>query len=88
MSDKHLITVSDGDPLIGIPGREKGQTVTHYFTDEAAADEAMAQDSEARIERALSAIGTWSHLDWEAGLEHLDRIRRESTPTPAITLDR
>jgi hypothetical protein len=87
MSDKRSITAADNDPLIGILAEENGHTVTRYYTDEAAADAAMAREGEARIARALAAIGAWRHLDWDEGLKRLDRIRHESEPTPLLTLD-
>ena len=57
---------------------EDGQPVTHYFTDADAADAAVAKW---RLQRALSAIGAWSDLDWDEMETDLDRIRHESKPT-------
>ncbi len=34
------------------------------------------------IQRALGAIGAWSHLNWDELELGLDRIRHQSTPTP------
>jgi len=34
------------------------------------------------IQRALGAIGAWSHLNWDELERGLDRIRHQSTPTP------
>jgi hypothetical protein len=77
------LLVQDNQPLIGIPFEEKGQEVVRYFTDEKAADAAVAHRS---TQAALSVIGAWSDLDWEEMVEGLDRIRHESRPTPPIEL--
>jgi len=50
------------------------------------ADQALSQDSE-NIQRALSAIGAWSDLDFDEMLDALDRIRHRSKPTPPIDRD-
>lgn len=73
--------VRDGQPLIGIVLPEDGQEVTHFFTDEAAADAAVSRH---RLQAALNVIGAWSDLDWDEAIATLDRIRHESTPTPPI----
>ena len=70
-------------PLIDLVQEENGRAVVRYFTDEAAADAAMADHA---LTRALAAIGTWSDLDWEETAAALDRIRHESPPTPPIEL--
>ena len=33
---------------------------------------------------ALGAIGRWSGLDWDETIENLERIRRESKPSPPL----
>ncbi len=76
--------VVEGEPLIGVPLNENGRQIVRYFTDEAAADEALAGR---RRQRALDLAGVWSDLDWEAAADELDRIRHESRPTPPIDLD-
>jgi hypothetical protein len=78
------LTARRGQPLIGIVTTEEGQPVTRYFTD---ADDADAEVAERRLQRALSAIGAWSDLDWDEMESELDRIRHESEPTPPIDLD-
>jgi len=70
-------------PLVGVFLEEDGQQVVHYFADEAAADAAAADHA---LTRALTAIGSWSDLDWDETAEALDRIRHERTPTPPIEL--
>jgi hypothetical protein len=81
---RRSLIVPDDRPLIGIPSQENGQPVTRYFADEEEADRALGRDS---VRAALSAIGAWSHLDWDEAERALDRIRHESTPTPPIDLD-
>ena len=72
----------DDQPLIGVMVRKNGKNVVRYFTDEAEADQALAQDS---IQAALRLAGAWSDLDWDEAVTELDRIRHESKPTPPIT---
>jgi hypothetical protein len=78
------LEVRADQPLIGIPLPTDGEEVTHYFTDDDAADAAV---SDSAIEDALSVIGAWSDIPWEEMAEALDRIRHESKPTPPIDLD-
>jgi hypothetical protein len=63
---------------------DHGQEVTHFFTDDDAAD---AATSEADIQAALATIGAFSDLDFDEMLDDLDRIRHQSPPTPPIDLD-
>ncbi len=72
-----------GQPLIGIPFSENGHEVIRYFTDEAAADAAISEQS---IQLAVRLAGSWSDLNWDEMEAALDRIRHESPPTPPITL--
>jgi hypothetical protein len=74
--------VRNDQPLIGVIVRENNHEVTRYFTDEQAADAAVAP---AATQEALGAIGAWSDLDWDEMEQALDRIRHESNPTPPIT---
>ena len=67
--------------LIGIPMLVDGREVTHYFTEDAVADEATPDTV---TEEALSVIGAWSDLDWDEMEEALHRIRHGSKPTPPI----
>lgn len=76
------LTAPEDAPLIAIPFEEDGRVVIHYFTSEAAADAATEQPEGGHRARALA--GAWSDLDWDEALEELDRIDRESTPTPII----
>ena len=73
-----------GQPLIGVPTHRGAEEVVRYFTSVEEADQALADDT-AGVQRALSLIGAWEHLDAEDGpdmLDELDRIRHESNPTP------
>jgi hypothetical protein len=78
------LTARRGQPLIGIVATENGHPVTRYFTEEDAADNAVA---ERRLRRALGAIGALSDLDWDEMETDLDCIRHASQPTPPIDLD-
>ena len=49
-------------------------------------DQVRSRD-QTNVQRALSAIGAWSHLDFDEMLDELDRIRHESKPTPPIDLE-
>ena len=77
------IAVAAECPLIGVLSEEDGQPVVRYFTDE---EEADAATPPASLQRALSLLGAWSDLDWEAAIEELDRIRHGNRPTPPIDL--
>ena len=77
------LVANHDQPLIGVVAQENGRPVVHYFTD----DEAVEADSvPGSIERALSLLGAWSDLDWEAAETELDRIRHANPPTPPISL--
>jgi hypothetical protein len=67
--------------LIGVIVTENDRETIAYFADEATADAMLPART---MQRALDAIGAWSHLDWDDVDEALDRIRHESTPTPPI----
>lgn len=66
-------------PLIGIVLIEDGEEVVRYFADEAEADAAVAAE---RIPDDRVMAGAWRDFDWDETVEELDRIRRESRPTP------
>ena len=75
--------VTDGQPLIAVPLEENGQQIVRYFTDEAAADTALA----ARTRRDVRHLaGVWQDLDWATFAVELDRLRHERAPTPPINL--
>jgi hypothetical protein len=49
----------------------------------------LASSDRSGIQRALSAIGAWEHVDAEDGpdmLDELDRLRHETKPTPPFDL--
>ena len=75
-----FLVVEDGQALIAVPTVENGRNVTYYFAHDETADEVLPPATQA----ALSAIGAWSHLDWDEVYESLDRIRHESDPTPPL----
>jgi hypothetical protein len=81
-------TADWNEPLIAVPVMEGSTEVVRYFTSEADFDRATGQDP-GGVERALSLIGAWQHLDDEDGpdmLDELDRMRHESKPTPSLEL--
>jgi hypothetical protein len=80
------LTTRGSQPLIGILTREGKDDVVRYFTSEEEADRAFSGDQE-HIQRALSAIGAWSDLDFDEMLDALDRIRHQSTPTPPLDVE-
>ena len=80
------LTTHGKQPLIGIPVGEGTDDLVRYFASEEAADQALSRD-QSSIQRALSAIGAWSDLDFDDMLDALDRIRHESRPTPPINAD-
>jgi hypothetical protein len=82
------LTGDDNQPLIGIPMTGGSGEVVRYFTSDEDADRAISLDK-GNIQRALSAIGAWAHLDDEDGpdmLDELDRMRHASKPTPPFEL--
>ena len=82
------LTTRRSQPLIGVPAHQGAEEVVRYFTSEEEADLALSRDMTG-IQRVLSLIGAWEHLDAEDGpdmLDELDRIRHESRPTPPFEL--
>lgn len=77
------IPVGSDQPLIGIILHERGRDVVRYFTTENEADAALPRTA---AQDALSVIGAWRDLDWEEAVEALDRIRRQTPPTPPLDL--
>jgi len=67
--------------LIGVVMRQHGREVTRFFADEDEADRALPVQS---TDDALSLAGSWSDLSWDETQEELDRIRRETPPSPPI----
>jgi hypothetical protein len=83
MANTQPITLTQNQPLIGIPFEEDGQEVVRYFAEEALADRAVSSDA---TQEALNLAGAWRDLSWKEMEHELDRIRHESTPTPPIVL--
>ena len=80
------LTVRGSQPLIGIPVLEGSEEVVQYFTSEEEADRFLSQH-QAGTRRVPGAVSAWEQLDAEDGpdpLDELDRLRRQSTPTPAF----
>ena len=75
--------VRHDQPLLGIPLQEEGQEVVCYFAEEEQADAAIPQSA---IQEALRLAGAWRDLDWDSLEQELHRIRRESLPSPPLTL--
>jgi hypothetical protein len=79
----HSFVVRRDQPLIGVLTDDGEDELVCYFTDEAEADAAATPAS---VQRALSLLGAWSDLDWEAAEAELERIRHVNPPTPPIAL--
>lgn len=74
-------TISQDQPLIGIPFEKNGKIITEYFSEEKKADQYISDE---KTKKALKLAGAWSDLNWEEMEQELDRIRHESKPTPPI----
>ena len=61
-------------------GDQNGREALRLDADEAESQAALSPGAKA----ALSAIGAWAHMDWDETLAELERIRRESKPSPPI----
>lgn len=57
---------------------ENGRTRHRFGAEEEESEVALSAGASA----ALDAIGGWSSLDWDETIENLERIRRESKPSP------
>ena len=67
-------------PLFGVPLDDDQESI-RYFTDDAEADAVLADRG---VQEALSVAGVWSDLDWDEAVEALERIRRDSRPSPPV----
>lgn len=74
------LDVRPGQPLIGVPFLDGDVRVTRYFTSEADARAFGTRD--ARIQRALSAIGGWDDIDFDEMMDAFHEIRHRNPPTP------
>jgi hypothetical protein len=81
--DDLAVAAACHEPLFAVFLEENGREVVRYFTSEAAADAAVGPQSVAEV---LAVAGAWRELDWDAMEEGLERIRRESRPSPPIDL--
>jgi hypothetical protein len=85
MTNGHIsFTLTQNQPLIGIPFEENGQEVVRYFSEETQAEKAVSKDA---TKSAVELAGAWSDLDWDEMIQELDRIRHQSKPTPPLKLD-
>jgi hypothetical protein len=80
---RHGIAAPSSQPLVGVFLDDESDEVA-YFVDDAATP---AADLSPGARDALSVIGAWSDLDWDALTDELDRIRHASPPTPPVDLD-
>lgn len=71
------------EPLIALFLEEDGHEVVRYFASDEEADAAAGPDA---TERALQLAGAWSDLDWDEVRAGLERIRRESSASPPLSL--
>lgn len=60
---------------------EEGVERVVYFVDSITADDAMRPGA---IDELLAPTGAWSDVGEDETVDALDRIRRESKPTPPI----
>lgn len=74
------LTVRRDQPLFGVP-IDDDQEAIRYFTDDADADAGLADQG---VQQALSVAGAWSDLNWDEAVVELERIRRDSRPSPPV----
>lgn len=78
-----MLILENDQPRIAVPIGEAGREAACYFAENDSAESATAN----RITReAIGVLGAWADLDWDEMKHALDRIRRESVPTPPIEL--
>ncbi len=82
LDPRRSLTADHDQPLIGVVAQEDGRSVVRYFTDDQSAEATSVSVS---IKRALTLLGAWSDLDWEAAEAELDRIRHAP---PDLTVKR
>ena len=71
-------------PLIALPAEIDGRDVVLYFTSH---EQAEAYFGPEALEAALDLAGVWSVLDWDDVRSGLERIRKESRPSPPLDLE-
>ena len=76
------IAARSDQPLAAIFVADDSDEVRYVFDDPTA----PATEPSADVQAALSVIGAWSDLHWEARADDLHRIRHESPPPPPIDL--
>lgn len=70
-------TIRERQDPVGVVVKN-GRTLAGIETDSPESDVPLTEGAKA----ALSAIGAWAHMDWDETLAELERIRRESKPSP------
>ncbi len=69
-----FITLSEKQPLIGIPADKNGREAVRY----------SAVLPTQAVKQALKLAGAWADLNWTKMEKGLSHIRRSSKPTPPI----
>jgi hypothetical protein len=87
---KSVLALDEGEELdeslvAGFPIYRDGVEIDRFYPlQQPPIDEANLPES---TRQALALAGAWSDLDWEQTEADLERIDRESKPTPPIELD-
>jgi len=74
------VVVEEGSEPVAVSVEENGRRVLYVFADDATARSVLPETTR----DALSLIGAWSDLDWDAMVEELDRIRHATPPSPPV----
>lgn len=72
-------TIREHQVPVGVAAK-KGRSPSSCHAAEAEPEAALSAGAKA----ALGAIGGWRGLDWDETIENLERIRRESKPSPPL----
>ncbi len=80
--DRHGITSTSDQPLVGVIVDEDGRQVARYF----AADQ-PTPGTDDTLHAARAVIGAWAGLEDRDGvIDELDRLRHETAPAPPSVL--
>jgi hypothetical protein len=77
------LMVREDQGLIDVVVGDNGSEATRNFTDAGEVDGTVI---DANTQAALQAISTWADLDWDEAVEDLDRIGRQTEPSPPLDL--
>jgi hypothetical protein len=80
-NQSRTLLVRSGEPVYVVPIDLDGVEYELYVAGDDAAEELRTPES---LRDALNLAGAWSDMDGDAMLEALQRMRRESKPTPPI----